>query len=258
MDDAAIHTLNALNRDFYEAHGRSFSQTRQGPWPGWERIVDTLAGRWAGKGSLSLCDVAAGNGRFESYAVAAYPETPWVFTCLDGNGGLLREAAARKELEPYPLHVIEGDALDDAAIPAVPGGFDAVVSFGFLHHIPGYAARRSFLEACLSSVAPGGMVAFSFWRFADDEVLGPKAVASTERALESMGMALEPGDYLLGWQGDETRCRYCHSFDDGELDRLAAQVEPFGCLVDRFRADGRSGALNEYLVFAAEPPAHSV
>lgn len=253
MDDAAVHTLNALNRDFYEAHGRSFSHTRQGPWPGWERIVDSLARRWAGKGGLSLCDVAAGNGRFESYAVAAYPEIPWAFTCLDGNGGLLREAAAREELEPYPLQIIEGDALGDAAIPAVSAGFDAVVSFGFLHHIPGAAAREAFIGACLDTLAPGGLGAFSFWRFADDEAMARKAAASTERASGQMAVALELGDYLLGWQGDETRYRYCHSFDDSELDRLVVRLGSAASLVDRFKADGRNGMLNEYLVFAAKP-----
>ena len=40
--------------------------------------------------------------------------------------------------------------------------------------------------------------------------------------------------------------RYCHFLDEEEIDRLLAAAA-LPCL-DRFTADGREGALNDYLV----------
>ena len=258
MDESSADFLNALNKGFYEAHGASFSQTRQSPWPGWRRVLDTVVGcRQAGKG-LSLCDIACGNGRFESFAAAFRPDIPWSFTLVDSNRQLLDEACRQEDLVPFEVTACRRDILADSGAPFAPGAFDAAVSFGFLHHIPGAAARGDFLRACLGAVRPGGVAAFSFWRFADDASLAQRARASTERGRAQLGIALGEGDYLLGWQGDESRYRYCHSFGDAELDALVAAVQPQGRLIDRFRADGRTGALNEYLVFAAEPAAHSV
>ena len=43
--------------------------------------------------------------------------------------------------------------------------------------------------------------------------------------------------------------RYCHSFADSEIESLIADVANCALLVDRFKADGRTGDSNEYLVF---------
>lgn len=258
MDESSADFLNTLNRGFYEAHSTSFSQTRRSSWPGWQRVLDAVAGRrQAGKG-LSLCDIACGNGRFESLAAASRPDMPWSFTLVDSNRQLLDEACRREELAPYEVTACRRDVLSGSGTLLAPGAFDAVVSFGFLHHIPRASARGDFLRACLDAVRPEGIAAFSFWRFADDASLAQRARASTERGRAQLGIALGEGDYLLGWQGDESRYRYCHSFGDAELDALVSELQPQGHLIDRFRADGRTGALNEYLVFAAEPAAHSV
>lgn len=258
MDGLPADFLNTLNRDFYETQGASFSQTRRSPWPGWQRVLDTLIGRWPGGGGLSLCDIACGNGRFESLAAKVRPDIPWRFTVVDSSPQLLEEACSRQDLAPFKVTACRKDVLAEPDAPIAVASFDAVVSFGFLHHIPGAGAREAFLRACLASVRPGGAAAFSFWRFADDATLAQRARASTERGRTRLGIALDEGDYLLGWQGDESRYRYCHSFGDAELDALVSTLQPQGRLIDRSRADGRTGALNEYLVFAAEPAAHSV
>jgi hypothetical protein len=57
---------------------------------------------------------------------------------------------------------------------------------------------------------------------------------------------LEPGDHLLRWGAGDALPRYCHFVDDGERSRLLAglPLEP----IDRYRADGKSQDLNDYIL----------
>ena len=59
---------------------------------------------------------------------------------------------------------------------------------------------------------------------------------------------LPPNDYLLGWQDTQGLYRYCHHFDEPEIERLLAMVADSADLVSRFEADGKTGNLNEYVV----------
>ena len=59
--------------------------------------------------------------------------------------------------------------------------------------------------------------------------------------------SLDLGDYLLGWQ--ESECfRYCHSFEEDEIDTLVKSLGSSALECDRFSADGASGTLNRYVV----------
>ena len=60
---------------------------------------------------------------------------------------------------------------------------------------------------------------------------------------------LEPGDRLIPWGEGDDVVRYFHFFDESELATWTAGL-PLE-LEQRFRADGRTGDLNEYLVFRA-------
>lgn len=59
---------------------------------------------------------------------------------------------------------------------------------------------------------------------------------------------MPPNDYLLGWQDTQGLYRYCHHFDEPEIERLLAAVADSAELVSRFEADGKTGNLNEYVV----------
>jgi hypothetical protein len=63
------------------------------------------------------------------------------------------------------------------------------------------------------------------------------------------GADLEAGDHLLAWgerDGDNASIRYCHHATPEEVSRLmdGAPAVP----LESYRADGRSGDLNLYLV----------
>ena len=230
MDNATIEALRRLDEEFYRAHHESFSASRGSAWPGWERVAGHLA---PGK----LLDVACGNLRFERFLRERRGASAFEFTCLDSCGELAadRDGITFTECDVIDL-LVKGEAL--------PGGFDSAVSFGFMHHVPSRELREKLLRALVESVRSGGTVAVSFWRFMRDERLVEKARRTTAEALGALDVNLEEGDYLLGWNDLPGAYRYCHHFDDDEIDALAQGLD----VLDRFDADGRTGALNTYLV----------
>lgn len=219
--------------------------------------------------SLRILDVACGNLRFERFLAAERPgrfsvvaadscdemaldALPRIesgkievdFRHLDAMEGLLGGTGAGRALSAVCAY---GPASVDVAC-----SFDAAVCFGFMHHIPGEGNRLCFLRDLAEAVRPGGIVALSLWRFMDDERLARKARAITEgfEATESIDVdRFEPGDYLLGWKDSPGALRYCHHFGDDEVARIASAVSDVLTLADRFSSDGKSGRLNEYLIF---------
>ena len=108
--------------------------------------------------------------------------------------------------------------------------------------------RVELMRQLVESVRSGGVVALSFWQFARDERMAEKARRATERGKRELGMELEANDYLIGWNDIEGVYRYCHSFTDDEVEELVRSISGEAELVDRFRADGRTGELNGYAV----------
>lgn len=281
MDTATAHALVALNTAFYREHAASFSATRQAPWQGWRQVAEHLRPLAAADGALSVLDLACGNLRFERFLSDELPGCALSFHAIDNCPELIDATVAEGAIR---LHV--ADILDELLAQRDPAAglpsCDASVCFGFMHHVPGFELRRTVLDALVSRTKVGGIVAVSFWQFMHDERLSRKARATTAaHAGELPGVAaskpedadaaelpdapvaissgdpdlepgypgLEPGDYFLPWQDDRRALRYCHHFEDAEIDQLVASL-PAGIVREaaRFSADGRSGNLNRYLV----------
>ncbi len=135
------------------------------------------------------------------------------------------------------------------ALAAPDASCDLAVAFGFMHHIPREAWRAELLRALAAKVRPGGHVVISFWRFLNSEKLAKKAFATTEQARAELDIsALPPNDFLLGWQDTRGLYRFCHHFDEPEIERLLAVVADVAYPVARFAADGKTGNLNEYVI----------
>lgn len=281
MDTRTARFLNDLNQRFYEACMPSFSATRNAPWQGWRDCLDAVCGdiddcALGGNGQVvRVIDSACGNMRFESFLADELGNRPCAVCAIDTSESLAREGAAAFGLPvrfdgQAPQH-ISADSLAAGTIrfctrdiiacaldgrPVGFSGFDAAFCFGFFHHVPGRRARIDVLERLIACVRPGGVVAISLWRFADDERLARKALATSEKARAELSgaldfEALEEGDHFLGWQDESGVYRYAHSFSDADADELVDAVSDDARLLKRFRADGRTGALNEYLVLRA-------
>lgn len=248
--------LCALTGEFYRANAESFSQTRQSPWQGWVRLLEVMDARAAERELLRVLDVACGNLRFERYLADALPGRMLSGWAVD-NCEPLVEAGERSEFGPLSriafqnLDVIErlsGGRLRES-LEAPDASCDLAVSFGFMHHVPLERWRVELLRALVAKVRSGGFVAVSFWRFLNSDKLAGKAKETTSRARAELGIPeLPPNDYLLGWQDTQGLYRYCHHFDEPEIERLLAMMADSADLVSRFEADGRTGNLNEYVV----------
>lgn len=248
--------LCALTGEFYRANAESFSQTRQSPWQGWVRLLEVMDARAAERELLRVLDVACGNLRFERYLADALPGRMLSGWAVD-NCEPLVEAGERSEFEPLSriafqnLDVIErlsGGRLWES-LEAPDASRDLAVSFGFMHHVPLECWRAELLRTLIAKVRPGGFVAVSFWRFLNSDKLARKAQETTIRARAELVIPeLPPNDYLLGWQDTQGLYRYCHHFDEPEIERLLAAVADSAELVSRFEADGKTGNLNEYVV----------
>ena len=247
--------LCALTGEFYRANAESFSQTRQSPWQGWVRLLEVMDSV-AKQKPLRVLDLACGNLRFERYLADALPCKMLSGYAVD-NCDPLVEAGERNESDALSRMSFQNlDAIERLsagclreALEAPDASCDLAVSFGFMHHVPLERWRVELLRALIAKVRPGGFVAVSFWRFLNSDKLARKAKETTIRARAELGIPeLPPNDYLLGWQDTQGLYRYCHHFDEPEIERLLAMVADSADLVSRFEADGKTGNLNEYVV----------
>ena len=210
----------------------------------------------SGQEPLRVLDLACGNLRFERYLADALPGRMLSGYAVD-NCDPLVEAGERSEFGPLSRMVFQNlDAIERLSagclresLEAPDASCDLAVSFGFMHHVPLERWRAELLRALIAKVRPGGFVAVSFWRFLNSDKLARKAQETTSRARAELGIPELPGnDYLLGWQDTQGLYRYCHHFDEPEIERLLAAVADSAELVSRFEADGKTGNLNEYVV----------
>ena len=257
MNDDTRARLCAINRDFYDRTAAEFSATRDHPWPGWTRLAGELT-----PGPLSVLDAACGNGRFAAFLAESRQGSAGGldYLGLDASEHLLARARARELGEGLRFEhrdLLCGD--DDASLP--PGPYDLISVFGFLHHVPGFEARRALLTALGDRLAAGGLLAVTVWCFGESERLQGRRMPwqrYNESARATVDVTqLEPGDQLLCW-GERTTAasgvpavRYCHLADEPEVERLLAAIggaSPGLRVSGRYRADGRSGDLNLYLL----------
>lgn len=251
MDRVTQRALNALNREFYARQASAFAETRKQPWPGFSRLLELARERWAGLGRPpTVLDVGSGDGRFAAFLHDAV-SGGFEYVGVDASRELTAHARARGLGAHVQFEVADFvEAPPSAAVP--DGPFDLVVLLGVLHHVPGGAARRELLQALARRVAPGGLLAFTFWHLPDDPRFASRVIPWREynnRARQAIDEAqLEPGDTLLRF-GQEHAVRYCHFPDPTEGEHLIAAASlP---LLARFRADGRAEQLNEYVVLSA-------
>jgi len=237
LDDATARYLNALNQHFYDTHADSFDATRAAAWAGWARLLPHLSL----SAGMRVLDVGCGNGRFARFLADHLGNGAFMYHGTDSSAALLDHA--RASLVDLPDVTLE--ARDLILDPPPDAATDLIVLFGVLHHVPGVARRLALIRDLSGRVAPGGMLVFTAWRFADYERFRAHMLPWTSIDA-GFALALEPGDHLLDWQRDASTPRYCHHIDDAEHDALIAASGLMA--IDDYRADGFDGAVNRYTV----------
>lgn len=275
MDTATAQALIALNNRFYAEHAASFSATRSAPWEGWKSVVSLLRARCKTRENererLRVLDLASGNLRFEKLLARELPDMDFEFHAVDSCPALVNEAPGllgtvkgapdslelADDIPSHPprftyhqLDILESLSSGDDGLRPLPP-CDLSVSFGFMHHVPSESLRRKVLGTLLGRTAPGGIIVLSFWQFMNDDRLARKARRSDGLLTDGPSIdprQLDPNDHFLGWQSDPSPLRYCHHFDEREIDELVASVGTAARELARYSADGSSGTLNRYLV----------
>jgi tRNA (uracil-5-)-methyltransferase TRM9 len=200
MDEHSRHRLEQMTADFYEHHAASFARSRQAPWDTWPDVLDIAGSR---RDINSVLDVGCGNGRFATFLQSS--DTPVRYVGIDTSPLLL--AHARKS---HPEHTFIDGQLHDLD----QDQFDLVASFGVLHHIAGFSQRAEYMRELAARTGLGGALIVSFWQPASGTDFHRKTATPPD------DIALEPNDYLLGWNGDHSQLRYCHHFTDDEVELM--------------------------------------
>lgn len=258
MDTTTAQALIALNNRFYRDHAASFSATRSAPWEGWKRLGSILRERgWVGATAPQtrlVFDMASGNLRFEHFLSTAFPGIDFEFHAVDNCAALAEHGQNdRIACRFHQCDILDTLASSNAKIPGC-SRCDLSVSFGFMHHVPSAYLRHRVFEALIEHARVGGLIVLSFWQFMNDTRLAAKALKADEALAMDIDISqLEPNDHFLGWQSDPSPLRYCHHFDEREIDELVASVGTRAREVTRYSSDGSSGTLNRYLVLERLP-----
>ncbi|HLA44679.1 MAG TPA: class I SAM-dependent methyltransferase, partial [Aggregatilineales bacterium] len=175
MNTSTVHLLNQINREFYQTVASSFDETRSNPWSGWLRLLPYIRDCNSGLHrpaldiqdsssglSLRVLDIGCGNGRFGVF-LKQNLEIPIKYHGIDSSDYLLKHAADMLKAENVDFHLRNVDVITEDYIPDDP--YDLIVIFGVMHHIPGFENRKKLIERSMKALAPGGLLAVTFWVF---------------------------------------------------------------------------------------------
>jgi SAM-dependent methyltransferase len=285
MDRATLLALDRINREFYATRAAEFSATRETPWPGWERLLPHLDALETARGAaLRILDVGCGSGRLARWLRTRLAR-PHRVVGLDRSLPLLRLGIAADQAEParcaggrserapadeagappgagsggaalaaprsFRSPRIASDLVSTGGVlPCRDAAFDAAVAIGLFHHLPSFLLRRALMAELLRVLRRGGLVAAAFWQLGSDPRMEARATG-WEHAPGVEESEVEPGDRLLLWGAADPRhpgadLRYCHQADAPEIERLTGALP--ARTIATFRADGRDGARNLYVV----------
>ncbi|MCS6828358.1 MAG: class I SAM-dependent methyltransferase [Caldilinea sp.] len=231
-----------LNRRFYATVAEEFDRSRQGLPEGMRRLAHLL--REQLPSPMRVLDVGCGNGRF----ARALAEIGVVgdYTGLDADERLLALARAQtRRLERLSCRFMQVDlARPDWGEAATEAPYDAVVALAVLHHFPGRVLRQQLMQEMASLLAPWGLLGLSTWQFLSASRFLDRTLSWGEIGLDEADV--EPGDALLPWNQGVHAVRYVHHLDLTEIEELVASCGLR--IVDHFRADGKEGNLNLFVV----------
>jgi tRNA (uracil-5-)-methyltransferase TRM9 len=233
--------LILLNQQFYQTFAEPFSATRQQIQPGVRRIIAQIPA------SSRIIDLGCGNGKLWQRLV----ETGYrgEYFGLDFSTKLLETASQQADQirvgQPGvpPARFKKIDLTEKSWAEAdVRSGYDYVLAFAVLHHLPGESTVRQTLAQIHSLLVPGGKFIFSVWQFLNSPRLRQRIQDWSKIGLTQS--QVEPGDYLLDWRQGGQGLRYVHHFTTDELMRLSA-TSGFTC-VEEFLSDGKGDNLSNY------------
>jgi len=242
MQDSTVKRLVALNQAFYDGFAADFAESRTKLHDGIQRSLDLLIQVDCRK---NLLDVGCGSARVGlALKDPPYADHQVAYTGLDFS----KDLASSIE---KPKQFVQADLTQKGwsnNLNHNGTGYDAIVSFSVLHHIPGRALQRNFLKECAELMTPDGKLIISLWQLLHVPRLTKKIRPWSEIGLSDQDV--DSGDLLVDWKRGGSGLRYVHQFDEEELRAIAveADLDP----VDVWRSDGATGDMGLYMIFTSK------
>ena len=255
-----IKMLNQLNQDFYAQISEDFSETRNFPWQGWQKILSKLP-----KKELNVLDIACGNARFIEF-LGKNLQNKFNYVGLDNSSELLKIAANKFKKQKFiNFDLIKNYLKNKKIIFPIEEKFDLIVIFGLTHHLASYKLREELLKSASKILSTDGLIVVSNWQFANEQERFAKNTLNWQKIIKNPKinlwhkikllytlLNLEKDDYLLDWRkGNKANqvFRYCHMVDEEEMQQIAKENNLK--IIDSFFADGKSNSLNQYFVYSS-------
>ncbi|MBI5351889.1 MAG: class I SAM-dependent methyltransferase [Chloroflexi bacterium] len=235
MNLTTAERLLAINREFYNRFGDSFSATRQRLQPGVKKILDSI------QADDSVLDLGCGNGIFLRELVRRGHKA--ALLGVDFSLPLLRDAESAQGIIFCEVDLSQWTV--DSGPLKVKAGWNVITMFATLHHIPSNEIRLNILRTVKTLLKPGGRFILSNWQFLNSAKLRSRIQAWDRVNINENDV--DEGDYLLDWRSGGEGLRYAHQFSAEELLRLAEQAEMR--VTDSFLSDGDGGNLGLYQIW---------
>ncbi len=241
MNSTTAERLLAVNREFYNRFGDSFSATRQRLQPGVKKILDSI------QADDSVLDLGCGNGNFLRELVRRGHKA--ALLGVDFSLPLLRDAESAPGVEFHAADLSQLSPTRTMSVISnqwsVTDNWSLITCFATLHHIPSNEIRLNILRTVKKLLKPNGKFILSNWQFLNSAKLRSRIQPWDRVNINENDV--DEGDYLLDWRSGGEGLRYVHQFSAEELLRLAEQAEMR--VTDSFLSDGDGGNLGLYQIW---------
>ncbi len=255
MDLETIEKINKLNQRFYKLTADPFSKTRQDSWPGWFELAKRISFFEIRK-HLKILDLGCGNGRFAHFLYNQGIDFEYIG--IDSSPELLEKARKGFQDKSVKAAFYEFDLIRDDWAFDLESGYDLILLFGVMHHLPGETSRKKILTVCNKLLSNQGFLVFTTWQFLKSSHLQKRIVFSPDFDSKNSNFRrlsldldfdlnkLGEGDYILDWQKEVIAYRYCHNYSEQEV--LSLCQESGLQIYNSFEADGKEGDINRYYI----------
>ena len=235
MNSVTAEHLLAINREFYNRFGDSFSATRQRLQTGVKKILNSI------QEDDSVLDLGCGNGNFlRELSLRGHKSA---LLGVDFSLPLLRDAESAPGVDFREVDLSQLSVVSDQLL--IPDNWSLITAFATLHHIPSTEMRLDILRTVKKILKPNGKFILSNWQFLNSEKIKARIQPWDKVGINEKD--LDDGDYLLDWRSGGEGLRYAHHFSAEELSRLAEQAEMR--VSDSFSSDGDGGNLGLYQIW---------
>lgn len=224
-----------MNNLYTGQNATKFSETRNLPWAGWNRLLALL--KLKDKNLNAVLDLGCGNARFLDFLLDSKIDVD-SYAGVDNSEELLEIANTKPRAEsqkPKSINFVHLDLNDVSWKNEISQKFDLIVAFGLMHHLKDFESRKNLVNSAHSLLQHEGTLVLTFWKFMEDEEFMRKHLV---KKLDSKN------DFILSFGKDAQR--FCHYSDEEEVEKLIdkAKFE----IINEFSSDGFGDRMNRYIV----------